>query len=152
MAIRESAFRTLEKVAQIKTKQERIDALREVCAERPALAMAIQYAYHPDVQFDLPEGPLPENIFKPATHDEFGNFYQNVKKLRNYFTTSPVPRRKKEMNFVVLCETICAIDLPLLMGIKDKKLPWRTLNKSFCVKALPELFPNNMKVEEEEAA
>ena len=149
MAITESAFRTLDRIAQIKTVPERAEAVREECRKQPALALVFQYTYHPDVVFDLPEGELPKTIYKPATHDEYATFYQQVKKLRNFFTTSPVKKHTKELNFTVLCETVCAEDLPLLFGMKDKKLPWRALNKKFAVKALPELFPPDMKAEDD---
>lgn len=141
MPYRESAFKTLERVAEIPSKQDRIVAIRELCTQIPVFAKFIQYTYHPEVEFDLPEGELPKNIFKAASHDEYSTFYQSVRKLPNYFTTSSVQRLRKEMNFIVLCESVCAEDVPLLVGCKDKKLPFRVLSQKFCFQALPELFP-----------
>ena len=146
----ESAYQTLNRVALIKEKDARREALRFELGKRPALAMAVQYAYHPDVQFDLPEGPLPGSMFKPSGHEDFSIFYTNVKKLRHFFTSSPVRRVVKENNFAGLCSDVAGSDALLLMAIKDKKLPWKTLNKSFVVKAIPELFPPAMPTEPEE--
>ena len=150
MAIRESAFKSLERIAEVKSMDERIERARDLCRTHNVFALIFQYTYHPDVVFDLPEGDIPTSLYTPATHDEYANFHQNVKKLKNFFTNSPVKRWKKEENFTVLCETICAVDVPLLIGIKDKKLPWRTLNKSFAYKAFPELFPASVVAEEAE--
>ena len=141
MAITKSMFAILDEIANIKDKKERMEALRVVCGEKRQLATIIQYTYHPDVEFDLPAGELPTSIWKPALHDDYSATYRIVKTLPNYSIASGVPRKRKEINFAALCETVVAEDVPLLIGMKDKKLPWRKLGENFCKQALPELFP-----------
>lgn len=141
MRVRETVYAMMDRVAQIPDKQDRRDALRELCHEKRIIAMIIQYAYHPDVQWDLPKGDLPEKLFIRSSHDDYSVFYQCVKKLKNFWVGSPVKRLTKEQNFIGLCSDVAGKDADLLISMKDKKLPWKTLNKSFCVKALPELFP-----------
>lgn len=138
---RETAYAMLDRVAQIVDKDERRAALRNLAANYKIIALTIQYAYHPDVKFDLPEGALNPSLFQPASHDDFGVYFRNVRKLHNFWTSSPVPRVKKEANFIGLCCDVTAGDAKILIAMKDKKLPWKTLNKSFCYKAIPELFP-----------
>ena len=153
MAITKSMFAMLDNVANIKGIKERREALRELCAKNRPLAIIIQYTYHPDVKFDLPPGELPSSIWKPATHDDFAATHRIVKTLPNYSVGSNVPRNRKEINFANLCETVVAEDVPLLIGMKDKKLPWRKLGETFCKKSLPELFPpqtEELKDEEDE--
>lgn len=58
-----------------------------------------------------------------------------------YFVNSHVPKWQKENNFAGLACDVAGRDFDLLVAMKDKKLPWKTLNKGFCLKALPELFP-----------
>lgn len=151
--ILETAYTTLERVSQIADKNQRRTELRRILAEKKALALVVQYAYHPDVVFDLPDGEIPDHLFKPAKHDDHSIFYQNVKRLKNLFVGSPVKRGQKEMLYVGLMCDVAGNDSMLLKAIKDKKLPWKTLNKAFCVKTLPELFPDALQnqVEEENA-
>lgn len=146
MAITVSAYTTLDKIANIKSKPERREALRKELESNAPLATYIQYVYHPDVVFDLPEGEPP---FKAATHDDYAAFYRNVKKLVNFSVGSPVTRKRKELLWQGLMEMVTALDAPLLTAVKDKRLPWRTLNKKFVVHAIPELYPSETVQEEE---
>ncbi len=139
--MRELTYNTLHRIAQIKNKADRIEEIRRFAAEVPAIALFIQYTYHPDVIFDLPEGDLPDTIFKRSGHDERGPFLQGVKKLKNFLTTSPVSAANKQRNFITFCETIASKDYELIIACKDKKLPWTQLSQKFCFQALPELFP-----------
>jgi hypothetical protein len=138
MMLRETAFATLSRVAKINDRDERAAELRRVCRERPAIAMYIQYVYHPNVAFDLPKGKIE---YQRSGEDQYGMFYSQVRKLKNFFTTSPVSKERKLENFIVLLETVTGSDSDLLIAAKDKSLPWNRMGRQFCVEALPELFP-----------
>lgn len=142
MMLRETAFTTLSRVAKVNDRDERVKELRKVCQERPALALFIQYVYHPDVVFDLPKGKID---YQRSGEDQYGVFYSNVRKLKNFFVSSPVNPRRKLENFVVLLESVTGSDSDLLMAAKDKTLPWNRMGRQFCVEALPELFPPEEK-------
>lgn len=141
MTIRQSAYAMLDQVAKVNDRAERTVAIRELCQKYPALGLCIQYAYHPDVEFELPEGPFPEHLYKKSGHDAYGIFHQNVKKLRNLWKSSPVKPQQKETLYRGMLEYIPAEDIPLLEGIRMKNLPWKNLGGRFCAEALPELFP-----------
>lgn len=152
MAIKELAYNSLERISQIKEVEERTTAIRTLCQERPAMAVFIQYTYHPDVKMDLPEGEVPQSLWKRAEHDQYGMFYGNVKRLRNFSPNAAGNRLAKERAFFALLESVSAKDAELFIACKNKKLPWKGLSASFCKKALPELFPADMKVNEKEDA
>lgn len=139
--IKETAYETLDRVSKIKNKPERTEALREELKNNKQLAMLVQYTYHPDVKFALPPGPLPDDIAKKSRHDEGGILYNNARRLYQFKDDFNLPKTKRETNFLVLYESVASDDADLLIGIKDKKLPWKSLSKAFVKKAVPELFP-----------
>lgn len=141
MAITVSAYAILDQIASIKSKPERVEALRTELTKNRPLSTFIQYVYHPDVVLDLPEGEPPYRA--NSILDDYAAIYRTLKKLHNFGVNSPVPRKKKELNWQALLETVSPVDVPLLNAIKDKKLPWRTLNRKFVVAAVPELYPDD---------
>lgn len=147
MAITQSAYSVLDRIASIKSKSERATALREELTKNAPLAVYIQYVYHPDVQFDLPEGQ--PNLRPNPFPDDYGAFYRYLKKLYQYGVNSEVPRKKKELNWQAMLESIALEDVPLMNAVKEKKLPWRTLGKKFVVGTIPELYPADMVQENE---
>lgn len=138
-----SAYMQLETIANIKDKDARRTALREACHKLKTLAMAIQYTFHPDIEWDLPE-TIPAHLIKRSTHDDNSTFFRYVKKLKMFFATSPYSRDVKTVQFAGLLSDVTSKDADLLLTMKNKKLPFKQLNKSFVVKALPELFPAAM--------
>lgn len=149
---RDTIYNHLNRVAQIKSKAERIVAVRKLCAEVPAIALLIQYTYHPDVIWDLPPGPLPDTIFRKSGHDERGPLLQGVKKMKNFWTSSPVSEENKQRNFISFCESVASKDYEVVIACKDKKLPWTQLSQKFCYAALPDLFPPQPKDENPSAS
>ncbi|PCJ96722.1 MAG: hypothetical protein COA52_00515 [Hyphomicrobiales bacterium] len=133
----------LLEVNSIKKKAEKIEALRILCMQNNAVAKVIQWTYHPDIVFDLPEGDVPESLWNATNHGEQGPFYRLINKneIKNLTTNSIVPSKKKETIFISMLENVAADDAKLMIGIKNKILPYKTLNKKFCMEALPELLP-----------
>lgn len=155
-SIRETAYATLERIASIEDDNERSQVLRDTLLNNNALAIVIQRVYHPNYNFDLPEGELPESIAAKSGHEEFGPFYSSIKKWDKFRVddevASPhISKTNKENQFISLYEGVASSDADLLIAVKDKKLPWETLSKEFVVAALPELFPVSASTERVEA-
>ena len=136
--IRESAYDSLERVSKIDNRLERKEALRTLVQGIPELAKFLQYVHHPDVEWELPEGRIP---FVASGDDQWGVFYNNIKKLPNYFKGSGVNPKQKVLLFMTLLESVTGKDAELLMSAKNKQLPWRKLKPLFVRQSLPELFP-----------
>lgn len=153
--IKETAYKTLERVAKIADHDERKNALRELLINNNNLAIVVQRVYHPNYTFDLPAGPMPE-IAKRSRHDEYGPFYNNIKRWDKFRPASEVPENVnirqsvREEQFLSLYESVADDDADLLVAVKDKKLPWDTLNVEFVVEAVPELFPESFRAAEPE--
>lgn len=146
MAIRETAYNTLARVAIIKDEDERINALRAVLQQRPALVSVFKYTYDKTFEMGLPEGRIPADRATESRHDDPAPFYYNVRRLR-VFSQANMTFEQREVKFINIYESISSQDIDLLIGIKDKKLPWETLNAEFAYKALPELFPEDIQME-----
>lgn len=139
---KQTAFSLLTEISQIEDKELRRNKLRDVCRKHKPIALAIQYAYHPDVVFDLPKGIEKFGKINKVPHMDFSLTFVNIKKMKMFWTTSLIPQSKKISLFAGFIRDVIEEDVPLLIGIKDGVLPWKTLNKAFCTKALPELFPS----------
>lgn len=126
----------LSETSKITKKKERIEYLR--ANTNNALNKIIQMTYD-DTEFDLPEGTPP---YKPSEFDEPGNLYGEIRRLY-LFTKDGNPNinnLKRESLFIQMLEFVNADDAKLLIGMKDKKLPYKGLTKLFVQEALPELF------------
>lgn len=149
--IRETAYKTLENISKIADPETRKATLRQTLMENNPLAIVVQRVYHPNYHFDLPAGDVPDTIAKKSNHDEHGPFYNNLRRWDVLRPTEEVPsnvnirKNVREQQFISLYEAVSNDDTELLIAVKNKKLPWETLNLAFVVDALPELFPDSFR-------
>lgn len=130
----------LKRVADIENKDERREELRKLLTTR-AIATLVQYAYHPEAVFDLPEGPIPESQWKKSSIPNHRGLLREARKLSHLLVGSPVNKMRKQMIYIQILETLEPSDAELVISIVNKRLPWKTLNQSFVTNAVPELFP-----------
>lgn len=137
-----AAAHILKEIAAIEDVEQRKEALRKAAIERNPIALIVQYAYHPDMIFDLPEGDVPESVVAPSYEISPNESYRLLRHFKTWTVDNhQTSKRKKEETFLRVLNLIYAEDVPVYIGIKDKKLPWATLDEAFCKWALPELFP-----------
>ena len=72
MQSKKTVYEQLNNVAVIVDPEQRKAALRQLLTSDNTIAIIIQRAYHPNYNFSLPPGPLPETIAKKSNHDERG--------------------------------------------------------------------------------
>lgn len=151
---KKTIYSALKEVADIVDVDQRKKVFRDLLQSDNTIAIIVQRTYHPNYNFNLPEGPLPESIAKKSNHDEKGPLYNSIRKWDIFRVPSEVPfnsnykKRVVEQQFISLYEAVASDDAELLIGIKDKKLPWETLSVDFVVEAIPELFPPSFRPEE----
>jgi hypothetical protein len=138
---RREISKILADVDAISDAGARIKELRRICEESVPVATIIQLTYHPDCHFKLPEGDVPESLWKRSNHQEYGVLYYNIKRLGKFWEESNIPPFKREQAFFDLLSSVTPGDADLMIGVKNKRLPYRALTEKFCKKALPELFP-----------
>lgn len=143
----DNVAKMLKKVADIEDKETRREALRFLLTNQQQIAVIVQYAFHPDVVFDLPM-PIPDNQWTPSKLPNHRGLIRSAKLLQHLRTTSNVSKLRKQRIFIDTLEVLEPEDVELLKAVMEKKLPWKTLNKSFVMAAIPELFPPAKEKEE----
>ena len=128
----------LKKCSEFKKKEERVEALRINCNE--PCKIVLQYMFHPDVKFALPEGKPP---FKYSEFDEPNMLHSQARKLYLFLEgVNPEMRPSKRQSlFLDILQSVNADDADLLIAMKEKKSPFSGLTKEVAVAAFPELFP-----------
>lgn len=127
----------LKNAAEKKTAQEKIEYLR--ANYNPTLATILQGAYDDGVVWDLPPGSPP---YKPSELvDQEGQLYTSARRLYlfavgGHDTLKPL---KREALFIELLETVSPLDAEVLIAMKDKKLPHKSLTKKLISEAFPGL-------------
>lgn len=130
----------LETASKTKGRKNKIEFLR---SHRPNQTMLtiFRHAFDPVLRFHLPEGEPP---YTPGDPDLTENgLYQNARKLK-LFTKDGKPGLsdlRREVLFVEFLETIHPEDAKLILGVKDGKLPYKTLTEALIREAYPALLP-----------
>ena len=95
--------------------------------------------------FELPEGAPPFNSPEDMI-DNTGGLYQEVRKLYIFTKnqrSANIHNIKRERIFIEMLESIHPEDAKLILGVKDKKLPYKGITS----KLVEEAFPGRFKYE-----
>lgn len=129
----------LENASKQKTRKDRADFLKK--HDSRALQDIIQYALHPAITWNLPEGRPP---YKPCDFlDQESRLYQEIRRLYLFVNGrgAHLPQLRLESMFVQILESIAPKDAELLLLVKERKLP-KGLTPSVIEDAFPGLIPN----------
>jgi hypothetical protein len=127
----------LQFVGNIRDKNERINALRQLCEQQPAAKFILMCMFDPSIKFDLPEGAPP---YKVAEHKEMRNLFGEIKRIHLFTVNSNLTRLKKEQLFIQLLEYVMKEEAELLIAMKDKKSPYRLITEEVVRTAAPDLI------------
>lgn len=128
----------LEEVSKIKKIDDRADALKNLASKEQAVAMVIEYIFNPNVKFDLPDGVPPYKPL-PKESDVQNALYRDVRRLQ-YFIKDRYPQikpLKRETMFIEMLESVDPDDAALLIAVKDKKSPYKGIDKKLIHKTFP---------------
>lgn len=142
--MRKSISQILKEVSQIKDVEERKQAL--VANDSVAIRTLLKLCYDQTIEWNLPLGPAP---YKPCeVLDQEGRLYQETRRMYLFLKGqgSPVEgndgpsRIKRERLFIEMLETLDPQDASLILSIKDRKMPYKGISKSFVGKVYPGLL------------
>ena len=137
----------LRKIHKMETREERVEALRDLGKIQPVVndLLACQFNDWVQEKICIPEGELPENMVKfseeksypkelISTYQSFGNF------INTPMNRTPQPRR--ERIFIEMLEGIHPKDAEIVMKVFTKqRWPFhRTITKAVVKDALPKLL------------
>lgn len=128
-------------VGKAKSKKDKIAILHENSSA--ALKTVLGYTYDPRVKWLLPEGNPP---YKPLAKesDMEGALMSELRRLY-LFVDGPADTQKnlkqlrREQLFIDLLESIDPDDAKVLIGMKDRKLPYAGLTRKLVADAFPNL-------------
>ena len=133
----------LEKVSKLKTRQEKVNALK--ANDHFSLKTILQGAYHPNLKWLLPPGIPP---FKANGLVDQENMLHKEARRLIYFVENGSPVRsqtQRETMFIELLESVTPADALLLCSIKEKKLPYKGLSADIVKEAFPNLLGEEPK-------
>ena len=118
---------------KLKTKTERINHLRKNYT--PAMGVVLEFTYNNLIEWLLPEGDPPYKKNETpwdnegALHHEVRRFYLFTK--GNTEAQRNLKQVRREQLFVDMLENLPAEEAKILLGMKDRKLPYKGLTKKF---------------------
>ena len=132
-----SIYSILETASKKRSRKEKIEYLRSQ-ENNKALLTLLKYTFHPDVEFDLPPGAPPYKECEALDIEE--RLYQEVRKLYVFNKNTNLSKVKKEAMFIQILESIDRGDAKVLLGVKDKKLPFKGITEKLVKEAFPTLL------------
>jgi hypothetical protein len=131
-------YSILKEISELSTTQAKVEAL-QISKYTQAFRIICAYAYDPNLKWLLPEGDPP---FRPCDFvDVEGRFLSELRKLYLFVEggNPNLTKLRREALYIQMLESIDANDAKLLLSIKDKKLPFKGLNKKIIQQAFPEI-------------
>lgn len=135
--MKKSIYNILKECSEQPTPKQRVESLRRT---PPVIKQILKYAFDPAIVFDLPEGDPP---YKPCTFlDQEGRLYTEARKLYLFVKggNPSLTTLRRETLFIQFLEGIDKEDATLILSVKDKKLPFKNLNKKVIKEAFPDIF------------
>lgn len=118
-------------------KGERVSALRQ--NDSDTMKIVLQYCFHDGIKWLLPEGEVPYN--PNMNEDQRNMFFSQARTLYLYVEggNANLKQGRREQLFIAMLESIDPLDAKLVISIKDKKLPYKGINKEMVQEAFPGL-------------
>ena len=140
MSFNLSVYEMLENVDKEKTRKKKIEMIKQYSVEAKALSIILDLTFDAGWKWLLPEGTPPYTP-SPKEADLQHVLKADARRLQ-YFVNTPdgnamKPLRRETM-FIELLESVDANDAKLLIHIKQKKLPFKSLTKKLIKEAFPE--------------
>jgi len=124
----------IAEIEKEKTAKKQVDVIRKHNSH--ALKEIMIFAFHPQVEWNLPAGDPPYKPLSEAS-DQEGKLYGSIKMLE-YFVNTPaglqLTNMKREQLFIQTLESLDPGDAKLLLRMKDKALKIKK-------EALKEVYP-----------
>lgn len=138
----------LENASKLKSRKEKVEYLTK--NDSRSLQDLIQYALHPEIKWDLPEGNPP---YRPTDFlDQENMLYTSIKKLPLFVNGNGANLKpaRLEALFIQMLESVAPKDAELLLLVKSRKLP-KSITPALIEEVWPGLLPseNDEKVPQE---
>ena len=133
----------LSEASKLKAKKDKIQFLRTY-ANRPDFMYVLRGAYAKNIEWLVPDGPLPDNVqFSdvPAVDLADNRLIQAYRQFRYLVKGGPnTSQSKREDIYLNMVRSLYVDEAKLLMSIVGKKLPYKGLTKALITEAFPDIF------------
>jgi hypothetical protein len=134
-----SIYEQLQNVDKEKTKAKKIALLREY-AQNASMKIILDLTFNPKIKWLLPEGVPP---YSPSAKeaDVHHVLKSDARRLQYFINTkegSAMKPLRRETMYIEMLESVDRFDAKLLIAIKDKKMPFKTVTKKLVQEALPQ--------------
>ena len=139
MAVREGVAETLKRISELKSRNDKIVALRT--DHSIAMQAIVDLCFNPKYKFLLPEGQAPYKP-QPKESDHQAVLISNLRKLKIFYnsgTYDNLNQLKRESLFIEFLESLDPDDAELIVSIKDKKMPYKGITRKLFEDAWPAL-------------
>lgn len=144
-----SLSQELQEISDLKSNKEKIQAL--VTHRRADVFKTIfSYAYDPNIKWLLPGGNPP---YKPCDLvDLEGRLLHELRRLYLFVEggNPNLTKARRETLFIQILESVHPDDAKLLLAMKDRKLPYKGLNKKLINQAFSDINIEVVKEENEQ--
>lgn len=142
--MRQTFYEIFTEVEKCKTKKEKIAKLREHSGA--PMKQVLGWTYDPNVKWLLPEGDPPYKPLATGIEAE-GRLVSELRRLYLFIdgstdTQKNLKQVRREQLFIELLESVDPGDAKVLLGMKDGKLPFKSITKKLVAEAFPNLAKN----------
>lgn len=133
----------LELVSKQETKEGKIEMLRK--HDSVPMRTILKAAFDPSIVWALPKGDPP---YKPCEYlDQENMLYSETRRLYLFMEggNTNLKTIKREALFINLLESLAPADAKLLCAVKDKKMPYKSINVKLVNEAYPGLINEQVK-------
>lgn len=138
----------LQEISELKTTKEKVEALVNH-RRAEAFKVIFSYAYDPNIKWLLPEGNPP---YKPCDLiDIEGRLLHELRRLYLFIEggNPGLTKTRRETLFIQILESVHPEDAKLLLSMKEKKLPYKGLNKKLINQAFSDINIEAVKEDNE---
>jgi hypothetical protein len=139
----ESIPEVLTRVHKARTKPEKKAIL--LAADSRFLRAILHGAFHPDVIWEIPKGPVPykkSDVAYGLSHSVIEKEMRKLSYFTNFGTGKVIDNiPKREMVFIDMLESLHVSEAELLIAMKDKKLDYKGLTYALVYETFPGLLP-----------
>lgn len=141
-----SLYEELAAISELKTTKEKIEAIL-THRRKDAFKALFGLAYDQNIKWLLPEGEPPFKATEAV--DVEGRLLNEIRRMYLFVEggNPNLSKPRREFLFIQLLESIHPLDAKLIISIKDRKLPFKGLNKKIAQQAFPDLNIEAIKEE-----
>ena len=136
----------LSEASKLKAKKDKIEFLSQY-RNRKDLEHIVKGAYHPAIEWLVPDGPLPEGVqFSdvPAVDLADDRLIRAYRMFRYLVKGGPdMKQAKREDIYLNILRSVHRSEAELLMSVVGKKIPYKGLTRALMLETFPDWLPKS---------